>query len=102
MQLVKSHNHHVYAAEQAIQTFKDTFIAALATTDHYFPLQLWDKLTLQVVNTLNMMQASCIDPTKLAYKTLYSPYNWNRYPLAQLGCKAVVYKDGDTRGLWAS
>ncbi len=29
-------------------------------------------------------------------------YDWNRYPLAPLGCKAVVYEDGNTRGSWAS
>ena len=33
---------------------------------------------------------------------LNGPYDWNRYPLAPLGCKAVVYEDGNTRGLWAS
>jgi hypothetical protein len=27
---------------------------------------------------------------------------WNHYPLAPLGCKAIVYKDGNTRGSWAS
>jgi hypothetical protein len=30
------------------------------------------------------------------------PYNWNRHPLAPLGCKAVVYEDEDTRESWAS
>jgi hypothetical protein len=44
LQVVKLHNHRVNAAEQAIQTFQDAFIAALATTDSDFPLQLWDKL----------------------------------------------------------
>jgi hypothetical protein len=48
------------------------------------------------------LRASRIDPTKLAYKILNGPYDWNRYPLAPAGCKAVVYEDGDTRGLWAS
>jgi hypothetical protein len=41
---VKPHNHFVNAAEHAIQTFKDAFIAALATLDCDFPLQLWDCL----------------------------------------------------------
>jgi hypothetical protein len=40
LQLVELHNHRVNAAERAIQTFKDAFIAALATTDTDFPLQL--------------------------------------------------------------
>jgi hypothetical protein len=51
LQLVEPHNHRVNAAKQAIQTYKDMFISALAMTDHNFPLQLWDKLTPQVINT---------------------------------------------------
>jgi hypothetical protein len=102
LQLVEPHNHRVNVAEHAIQTFKDAFIAALATTDVNFPLQFWDKLTPQVQTCLNLMQHFRIEPSKSAYKTLYGPYDWNRYPLAPLGCKAVVYEDGDTRGSWAS
>jgi hypothetical protein len=48
LQLVEPHNHHVHVAERAIQTFKDAFIAALATTDSNFPLQLWDKFIPQI------------------------------------------------------
>jgi hypothetical protein len=92
----------VNAAERAIQRFKDAFISALATTDKDFPLQLWDRLTPQVINTLNLMQASRINPTKSGHEVLYGEYNWNCYPLAPLGCRAVVYEDGDTRGSWAS
>ncbi len=58
LQLVKPHNHRVNAAERAIQTFKDAFIATLATTDVGFPLQLQDKLTPQVQNCLNLMRCS--------------------------------------------
>ncbi len=68
LQLVEPHNHRVNAARRAIQTFKDAFIAALATTDQDFPLQLWDRLTTQVISLLNLMRASHIDPTKSALK----------------------------------
>jgi hypothetical protein len=71
LQLVKPHNHRVNAAEQANQIFQDAFITALATTNSESPLKLWDRLTPQVLNCLNMMRASRINPTKLAYKTLY-------------------------------
>jgi hypothetical protein len=40
LMLVKSNNHCVNAAERAIQTFKDHFVSALATTDSEFLLQL--------------------------------------------------------------
>jgi hypothetical protein len=92
LQVVKPHNHRVNAAKQAIQTFKDAFIAALAMTDSEFPLQLWDKLAPQVQNTLNLLQASRINSNILVYETLNGPYNWDRYPLAPPGCKAIIYE----------
>jgi hypothetical protein len=70
LQVVEPHNHCVNATECAIQTFKAAFIAALATTDSDFPLQLWDRLTLQVQDMLNMLRASRINKKKSAYETL--------------------------------
>ena len=58
LQVVEPHNHQVNAAKRAIQTFKAAFIAALATTDSDLPLQLWDQLTLQVEDTLNLLRGS--------------------------------------------
>ena len=55
LMLVEPHIHYVNTAERAIQTFKDHFISALATTNSKFTLQLWDRLTLQVKTTLNLM-----------------------------------------------
>jgi hypothetical protein len=40
IQLVTPHNHHVNATKQAIRTFKEHFVAALATVDNLCPLQL--------------------------------------------------------------
>jgi hypothetical protein len=77
LQVVEPHNHRVNAAKRAIQTFKAAFIAALTTTDSDFPLQLWDHLTPQVKDTLNMLRALCEDPTKSAYEILNSVYDWN-------------------------
>jgi hypothetical protein len=55
LQLVEPHNHRVNAAERAIQTFKNRFIGALGTTDTQFPIQLWDKLTPQVQDSINLL-----------------------------------------------
>jgi hypothetical protein len=62
IQLVPPHNHRVNAAEQAIATFKEHFIAALATVDQLCPLQLWDEFLLQVELTLNMLHFSRCNP----------------------------------------
>jgi hypothetical protein len=100
--LVEPHNHCVNAAERAIQTFKVHFISALATTDSKFSLQLWDQLTPQVESTLNVLRPSHINPNVSAYKAVHSPFNWNHFPRAPPGCKAVVYKSSKTRGSWGS
>ena len=99
---MEPHNHHVFAAEWANPTFKDAFIAALATTDRDFPLQLWVRLAPQVQDTLNLPQASRINPNILAYEALNGPYNWVWYPLAPPGCKAIIYGALVVRGSWAS
>ena len=100
--LVEPHNHRINAAERAIQTFKDHFVSALATTDSEFPLQLWDRLSPQIETTLNLMRRSRIDPSKSAYEVLHGPYDWNRFPLAPPGCKAVIYESPAQHGSWGS
>ena len=102
LQLVEPHNHRVNTAERAIQTFKDAFIAALATTDQDFSLQLWDRMAPQVQDTLNLLRTSRINPNISAYEALNGPYNWDRYPLAPPGCKSIIYKAPAVRGSWAS
>ncbi len=93
--VVEPHNHRV-------KTVKAHFISTLATTDNKFPLQLWECLTPQVENTLNMLCPSWIDPSKSAYKAINSPYDWNQLPLAPPGCKAVTYESPESQGSWGS
>jgi hypothetical protein len=100
--LIKPNNHRVNAAERTIQTIKAHFISALATIDSNFPRQLWDWLTPQVEATLNMLRPSHIDPTMLVYEAVHGPYDWNRFPLAPPGCKAVIYEAPESQGSWAS
>jgi hypothetical protein len=62
IQLVPPHNHCISAAKQAIGTFKECFVAALATVDNLCPLQLWDEFLPQVKLTLNLICFSCHNP----------------------------------------
>jgi hypothetical protein len=101
LQLVEPHNHRVNAAKHAIQTFKNCFIGALGTTDVDFPIQLWDKLTSQVQDSIDLLRRSRINPAVSAYEILAGPYDWNRYPMAPLGTKAIIFEDSDTRASWA-
>jgi hypothetical protein len=93
---------HVNAAERPIQTFKDHFVSALATTNSDFSLQLWGRLAPQVKNTLNMLRPLHINPNISAYEAVHGPYIWNRFPLAPPGCKVVIYKSPQAHTSWGS
>jgi hypothetical protein len=101
IQLVPPHNHQVNAAEQAIATFKEHFITALATVDMLCPLQLWDEFLPQVELTLNLLRFSRQDPTVSTNQELYGAFNFNKTPLAPLVTKALVYDDPANRASWA-
>eukprot|EP00984_Skeletonema_dohrnii_P002769 scaffold955_cov79-Skeletonema_dohrnii-CCMP3373.AAC.11 len=102
-QFVEPHNHRVNAAERAIQTFKNHFISGLCSTDKDWPLQLWDQLTEQAIITINLVRTSRIDPTKSAYHQFHGhKYDWNRFPMAPPGTKAVVYESPDQRTSWGT
>jgi hypothetical protein len=57
-QLTPPGMHCRNAAEQAIRTFKNHFIAGLATTDKKFPMKLWVHLLEQAQITLNLLRQS--------------------------------------------
>jgi hypothetical protein len=74
IQLVPPHNHLVNATERTIGTFKEIFVAALATVDILCPLQLWDKFLLQDELTLNLLCFFRRNPKISATHELCSPY----------------------------
>jgi hypothetical protein len=100
IQLVEPDNHRVNAAERAIQTFKNHFIAGLATVDKNFPLQLWDELIPQCQDTLNMLRTSRVNKHLSAYSVLEGPFNFDKTPLAPPGTKAIIYNNPITRTSW--
>ncbi len=101
IQIVPPHNHRANAAERAIATFKEHFIAALATVDQLCPLQLWDEFLLQVELTLNMLRFSCRNPKISANQEVYGAFDFNKTPLALLGTKALIYDDPTSWASWA-
>ncbi len=91
IQLVPPHNHRANAAERAYATFKEHFIATLATVNQLCPLQLWDEFLPQVELTLNMLCFSHHNPKISANQEVYGAFNFNKTPLAPLGTKALIY-----------
>jgi hypothetical protein len=101
IQLVPPHIHRVNAAKQAIRTFKEHFVAGLATVNNLCPLQLRDEFLPQVELTLNLISFPCCNPLILANHELYGSFDFNKMPLAPLGTKALVYNNPVTRTSWA-
>jgi hypothetical protein len=99
-QLVPPHIHWCNAAERAIWTFKNHFIAGLCSAADDFLLRLWDKLLLQAELTLNLLRASRVNPTISAYEAINGPFDYNATPLAPPGCKIVVHEKPGQRALW--
>jgi hypothetical protein len=65
-QKVPPKEHRVNAAERAIRTFKNHFVATLCSVDSRFPLNLWDRLLPQTTLTLNLLRSSRIHPSMSA------------------------------------
>ena len=87
-------------AEQAIQTFKNHFIANLQGCDKSCPKYLWCRFIPQTVTTLNMLRQSRINPKLSAHDQLFGTLNYNRTPLAPLGTKVIIHEKPKQRASW--
>ena len=101
MELVPPGCHRRNAAEVAIRNFKAHFLSVLAGTADSFPANLWDRLLPQTEITLNLLRQSNATPAISAYAHLSGPFNYNKMPLAPMGCEVQVHEKTDKRGTWA-
>ena len=100
-QLVPPHIHQRNSAERAIQTFKNHFIAGLASTDPNFPLSNWCRLLPQAELTLNLLHPSRLNPKLSAYAQLEGAFDFTCIPLAPPGTHATVHEKPTQRCTWA-
>jgi hypothetical protein len=101
-QLAPPHCHRRNSAERAIRTWKNHFIAGLASTDKNFPLHLWDRLIPQAVTTLNLLRQSRLNPHLSAKAQLNGTFDYNRTPMAPPGTRVILHETPAQRGTWAS
>ena len=92
IQLVPPHIHRRNAAERAIRTFKNHFIAGLASCDPAFPLRAWDLLLPQAQLTLNLLRASNSNPSLSAYHFLFGAFDYPKTPIAPPGTRVVIHE----------
>ncbi len=101
MELVPPGCHRRNAAEVAIRNFKAHFLSVLARVANNFPPNLWDWLLPQIEITINLIQQFNATPNVSAYAHLSRPFNYNKMPLAPMGCEAQVHKKTNKPGTWA-
>ena len=101
LEMVPPGCHRRNAAEVAIRNFKSHFLSVLAGTAENFPPSLWDRLLPQTEITLNLLRQSNATPTVSAYAHLSGPFDYNKMPLAPMGCEVQVHEKTDKRGTWA-
>jgi hypothetical protein len=73
-QLVPPHCHRRNAAERAIRTFKEHFVAGLSSVDPAFPLHLWEIILPQADIILNLLRTSRLHPQIIRRR----PLSWPR------------------------
>ena len=101
LELVPPGCHRRNAAEVAIRNFKAHFLSILAGVSDDFPKQLWDRLLPQAEITVNLLRQSNATPTVSAYAHMSGPFDYNKMPLAPMGCNVQVHEKTDKRGTWA-
>ena len=83
--------HQSNAAERAICTVKHNIKAVLASLDPDYPAREWDCLLPQMELTLNLLQASRINPRLSAYANMNGNFDYNRTSLVPMGTKVVAH-----------
>jgi hypothetical protein len=92
-QLVPHHWHRHNAAKRAISTFKEHFVAGLASVDPYFPLHLWDRLLPQAELTLNLLRTSIQHPQLSAAAQYHGKVDYNKKFLPRQDARSLHMKD---------
>ncbi len=98
MELAPPACHQRNAAEVAIHNINAHFLSVMAGVASDFPPSLWDWLLPQTKITINLIRQSNATPNVSAYAHLSGPFDYNKMPLAPMGCEAQVHKKTDNYG----
>ena len=99
-QLVPPHVHRRNAAERAIRTFKEHFLAILAGVDPSFPASRWDLLLPQAELTLNLLRPCRYNPTVSAWEGLNGYFKFDATPMGPPGSRIIIHAKPELRKSW--
>jgi len=92
LEMVPPGCHQRNAAKVAIRNFKFHFLSVLTGMAESYPIHLWDRLLPQTEITLNLLRQLNATPTVSAYPHLSGPFDYNKMPLAPMGCEVQIHK----------
>jgi hypothetical protein len=72
----------------------------MAEVSDDFPIHQWDELMPQIVLTLNLLRQSNVAPNVSAYAYHHGPFDYNRMPLAPMGCAVQFHIKPKRRRTW--
>ena len=99
-QLVSLQIHRRNTAEKAISTFKNHFIAGLASINPKIRTHLWFRLLPQVILTLKLLHQSRISLNLSTYAQLHRQYDYNTHPVAPLAIQVLIHEKINIRRTW--
>ena len=100
IQLTSVGEHRTNLAEQEIQTWKNHFVAGLATTHPKFPLHLWDRLLPQANIALNLLRPSRLNSSLSSYQQLQGNFSYNKHPIVPPGMRVMAHIQPNQRKSW--
>jgi hypothetical protein len=100
--LVPVDDHRTNKAERAIRTFKDHWIANMASVSRTFPISGVKHLLPQVLISLNLLRQSRTNPSLSAWAGVHGPYDFNAHPMHPPGTRCVVLDDPSKRQSFAN
>jgi hypothetical protein len=100
-QLVPPNCHRRNAAERAIRTFKEHFVAGLSSVEPSFPMHLWDRLLPQAEITLTILRTSPLHPQLSDAAHYHGLVDNNKTAFAPPGFKIIAHENPGKRRTWA-
>jgi hypothetical protein len=92
-QLVPHHCHRHNAAERAIITFEEHFVAGLSSLDPDLPMHIWDFLLSQAEMTLNLLRTSRLHPQLSTAAHCHGLIDYNKTAFAPPVCKIIAHEN---------
>jgi hypothetical protein len=92
--------HCTNPAERAIRTWKNHFLAGIASLPKSFPIANWCCLTKQCNATLNMLRPCRQNPLLSAHVALEGSFSFDSTPMAPLGTEVLIHMKPNRRSTW--